>query len=74
MYSVIIINMLTCAAVLIFKFYSKSVESHLISGMAVQETNRNRHVSTVVIPCLHRQFTGERKKNSSWAHGKMAAA
>ena len=77
MYSVIIINMLTCAAVLIFKFYSKSVESYLISGMAVQETNRNRHisnVSTVVIPCLHRQFTGERKKNSSRAHGKMAAA
>ena len=51
MYSVIIINMLTCAAVLIFKFYSKSVESQLISGMVVQETNRNRHVSTVVIPC-----------------------
>ena len=49
MYSVIIINMLTCATVLIFKFYSKSVESQLISGMAVQETSRNQHVSTVVI-------------------------
>ena len=47
MYSIIIINMLTCVAVLIFKFYSNSVESHLISGMAVQETNRHRHVSTL---------------------------
>ena len=36
--------MLTCAAVLIFKFYSKSVELHLISGMAVQETKRNIHI------------------------------
>ena len=41
MYSVIIINMLTCGTVLIFKFYSKSVESHLISGMTVKVTNRN---------------------------------
>ena len=41
MYSVLISNMLTCVAVFIFIFYSKSVESHLISGMAVQETNRN---------------------------------
>ena len=40
MYSVIIINMLTCAEVLIFKFYSKSVESHLISGMAVQRNKQ----------------------------------
>ena len=62
MYSVIIINMLTCPAVLIFKFYSKSVESQLVSGMAVQEANRNRHVSnvstvvTVVIPCCLNGF------------------
>ena len=40
MYSAIIINMLTCTAVLIFKFYSKSVESHLISGMAVQRNKQ----------------------------------
>ena len=52
MYSVIIINMLTCPAVLIFKFYSKSVELHLISGMAVQETKRNLHVSTVLNPSV----------------------
>ena len=42
--------MLKCAADIIFKFYSKSVESHLISGMAVQETNRNQHVSSIAIP------------------------
>ena len=56
MYIVIIINMLKCEAVHIFKFYSKSVESHLISGMAQQETTEadtGRHVNTVVIPCLH---------------------
>ena len=49
MYSVIIINMLKCEAVHI-------LESHLISGMAQQETteaNTGRHVNTVVIPCLH---------------------
>ena len=40
MRNVMIINMLTCVAVLIFKFYSKSVDSHVISGMAVHETNK----------------------------------
>ena len=56
MYIVIIINMLKCEAVHIFKFYSKSVESHLISGMAQHETTEadtGLHVNTVVIPCLH---------------------
>ena len=47
MYSVMIINMLTCGTVLIFKFYSKSVESHSFSGMIVKVTNRNYHVSTL---------------------------
>ena len=47
MYSIMIINMLTCVAVLIFKFYSNSVESHLFSVMAVQETKRNQHASTL---------------------------
>ena len=46
-YSISIINELTCVVVLIFNFYGNSVESHLISGMAVQETNRHAHVSTL---------------------------
>ena len=47
MYSAIIINLLTCAAVLIFKFYNKYIESYLISVMSVQEKNRNQHVITL---------------------------
>ena len=47
MYCAIIINLITCVAVLIFKFYNKSVESNLISVMSVQETNRNQHVITL---------------------------
>ena len=49
MYSVIIINMLKCEAVHI-------LESHLISGMAQQETTEadtGRHVNSVIITCLY---------------------
>ena len=47
MHSITIIGMLTCVAVLILKFRSNSVKSHLISGIAVRETKRNRHASTL---------------------------
>ena len=49
MYSVLIINMLKCEAI-------RNLESHLIIGMAQQETTEadtGRHVNTLVIPCLH---------------------
>ena len=44
-----IINMLKCEAV-------HTLESHLFSGMAQQETteaDKGRHVNRVMIPCLH---------------------
>ena len=56
MYIVIIIHMLKCEAGHIFKFYGKSVESHLISDVVLHEpteANTGLHVNTVVIPCLH---------------------
>ena len=49
MLSAIVINIQKCRAVHV-------LESHLISGMAQQETTEadtGRHVNTVVIPCLH---------------------
>ena len=48
--------MKTCAAVYIFKFYSNSIESQLISVMALQEpteADTGRHVLTVLLPRDH---------------------
>ena len=72
MYSVIIINMLTCAEVLIFKFYSKSVESNLISGMAVQRNKQKptcQYSSDSMSPSAVHRRKEEEFKPGAWKNG-----
>ena len=60
----IIINMLICKAVLIFNFYSKSVDYHLISGMAVHKTNKK--LTSQYIRTPHLRWIGW-----MWGKGKQ---